>query len=124
MEIELKLHRETLLVRLRGELDHHSSGQLRQAVERDLEKGRARNVVFSLQGLSFMDSAGVGVLLGRYRRIKARGGRMAVCSATEAVSKLLKISGILSIIPLFSGEQEALEHMIMGREPQRRSEKL
>ncbi len=121
MEIELALHQANLLVRLQGELDHHWTGRLREAVDGELARDPVHNVIFNLQGLTFTDSSGVGVLLGRYRRIRERGGLMAVCSASEAVLKVLQIAGLPRIIPFFESEKEALEHMIMGRTPKRRS---
>jgi stage II sporulation protein AA (anti-sigma F factor antagonist) len=121
MEIEFALRQDNLLVRLQGELDHHQSGRLREAVDGAMERDPVKNLIFNMQGLSFTDSAGVGVLLGRYRKIRERGGRMAVCAVSGAVLKVLQIAGLPRIIPFFQSEAEALEHMVLGRPLKRRS---
>ena len=121
MELDNELHGDCLLVRIRGELDHHWSGRLRQSVDRALEERSANNLVLNLEGLSFMDSSGVGVLLGRYRRIAERHGRMAVCGVPPAVEKVLQISGVPRVIPFYKNEAEALRQISGKQPPGRRS---
>ncbi len=121
MEMEFVQRRSVLLVRLKGELDHHRAEQMRQKVDGELTRSRAAALLFNLAGLTFMDSSGVGALLGRYRRISAAGGRFAVCEVPPAVSKITEISGLARIIPFFEQEAEALQHLLLGAPPERRS---
>ncbi len=108
MEIQTQVHQHSLVVRVRGELDHHSAARVRQAVDSLLARGVARNLVLNLQGLSFMDSSGVGVILGRYRLVREKGGRMALCRVPEAVRRVLHISGVPKVIPVEESEEQAL----------------
>lgn len=114
MDVEIDLRPPVLLVRLSGELDHHQAELMREKVDRELDRHRPRAVLFNLGGLTFMDSSGVGALLGRYRRIGEAGRQMAVCAVPAAISRITEISGLARIIPFFEHEAEALQHLILG----------
>lgn len=109
MNIELELRRRTLIVRLDGELDHHSAEHLRNLVEQELNKELANAVLLSLDGLTFMDSSGLGVILGRYRRLNQSGGKMAACCLKPQVQRIFELSGLSRIMNLYRTEEQALE---------------
>ncbi len=121
MDVEIDLRPPILLVRLSGELDHHQAVRMREKVDRELARSRPRAVLFNLCGLTFMDSSGVGALLGRYRKLAAAGRHMAVCEVPAAVSRITEMAGLARIIPFFDHEAAALQHLILGApEPQKR----
>ncbi|MGI6357301.1 MAG: anti-sigma F factor antagonist [Bacillota bacterium] len=111
MNIQLELCRRVLIVRLSGELDHHTAGRLRDMVEQELDREVATSVLLSLQGLTFMDSSGLGVILGRYRRLNQAGGRMAACCLTPQVLRIFELSGLTRIISIYRTEEQALEQL-------------
>lgn len=121
MEIEFALRRSILLVRLRGELDHHWADRMRERVDRELARHPAGSLLFNLSGVTFMDSSGVGALLGRYRQISAKGGRMVICEAPAVIAKITEISGLARMIPFFEREADALQHLLLGGAHKRRS---
>ena len=92
-----------------GELDHHTAETLRKQVSDHLEQIDIRHIVMNLADLSFMDSSGLGVVLGRYKEIKQLGGEMIVCAISPAVKRLFDMSGLFKIIRLEQSEQRALE---------------
>ncbi|MGI5875683.1 MAG: anti-sigma F factor antagonist [Dethiobacteria bacterium] len=108
MKVQLIRRKDCLLVRLKGELDHHSSIGFKEAVERELQRDEIRNLVLNFEHLTFMDSSGLSVILGRYKQIKARRGKLVICSPGEHLKKILQIGGLLKIIPIYSSEDEAL----------------
>lgn len=73
MEIRFTNRGSTLIASFSGELDHHFAEYARNKIEGELLKATTRNVIFDLSGLSFMDSSGIGVLVGRYANIKKLG---------------------------------------------------
>ena len=91
-----------------GELDDHAADGLRAALDRELDKLALPRLVLDLGGITFMDSAGLGVILGRYRRIRERGGDMAIAAAPPAVGKLLAISGLHKLMRVYSRRQDAI----------------
>ncbi|MBS3939107.1 MAG: anti-sigma F factor antagonist [Peptococcaceae bacterium] len=108
MEIELKYRGNVLVVTLKGELDQHSADRFRDNVEKELDKEIAMHVLFNLSDLTFMDSSGLGVILGRYRRVNSAGGRMAACFVHPSVERLYNMAGLPRIIPSYDSEVHAL----------------
>ncbi|GIN08285.1 anti-sigma F factor antagonist [Shouchella clausii] len=97
------------MVRLEGELDHHSAKELRSQIEARLEN--IQHIVLNLAELSFMDSSGLGVILGRYKQIKANGGEMVVCAISPTIERLFEMSGLFKIIRLEESERFALQKL-------------
>ncbi|WP_088102325.1 anti-sigma F factor antagonist [Halalkalibacter urbisdiaboli] len=107
--IDLERKGSVLLVRLEGELDHHTAEELRGQVEAQLADADIKHILLNLEQLSFMDSSGLGVILGRYKQIKGNGGEMVVCAISPAVKRLFEMSGLFKIIRLEESEQFALQ---------------
>lgn len=97
-----------VVIRLKGELDHHAVEQIRNEIESRLEMNRYRGLVISFSGIDFMDSSGLGLILGRYRTMTQHQGKMALCEVSPALQKLFELSGILKIIPVLASEAEAI----------------
>ena len=98
MKIAKEYHGNVLVVAAAGELDHHTAGALKGCIQEELAKGRVRNLVLDFTGLSFMDSSGLGVLLGRYKKLKAGGNSMYIKNANRQIEKVFDVSGIYKII--------------------------
>jgi stage II sporulation protein AA (anti-sigma F factor antagonist) len=113
MDLEIVMQDQCLLIRVQGELDHHWAGKLRQDADQALEKHGAQNLLLNLEKLTFMDSSGIGVLLGRYKRVSGLGGQMALCRVSPSVSKVLEISGVPRLIPFYQNEAEALKKLAL-----------
>jgi len=97
-----------LVVRLAGELDHHTVETLRDEIEISLKETHYRGLVLSFEGIDFMDSSGLGLILGRYRTLSARNSRMALCKVNPSLSKIFELSGIHKIVPVYDNEESAL----------------
>lgn len=108
LQIDVEHARSALIVRLVGELDHHSAQTVKATLEEAIERGRASHIILSLKDLSFMDSSGLGVILGRYKQIANKGGKMVVCDVNQAVYRLFELSGLFKILQIEEDEQSAL----------------
>lgn len=97
-----------LVVSLSGELDQHTADELRTAIEKELDKDIARHMLLDLSQLAFMDSSGVGVLLGRFRRIHAQGGKMAAYALHPHLERLYELAALSRVIPAFAAEDTAI----------------
>jgi stage II sporulation protein AA (anti-sigma F factor antagonist) len=98
----------TLIASFSGELDHHFAEYARNKIEGELLKATTRNVVFDFSGLSFMDSSGIGVIVGRYANIIKLGGKVAIICKNPKICRILEMSGILKLIPVFESLDYAL----------------
>ena len=100
MEVKYSLVGERMYFYLIGELDEHYAKGAKDYMEAVLKKNpRINKVVFNMQELSFMDSTGVGMLLGRYKRLKKSGVQCFIEDPQVNVEKVLQISGIYEIMP-------------------------
>ena len=100
MEIKTKLYNKTLYVLLSGELDEHVAGRIRKNLDTlfDNEKG-FNQVVMDLSELEFMDSTGIGVLIGRYKKLKEFNKPIYITNPSVQAEKIFKLSGLYEIMP-------------------------
>mgnify|MGYP001025717472 FL=1 len=94
----------TTFIGLCGELDESTSVITRSALDKIIDASDSNKVILDLSSLKFMDSTGVGVLLGRYKRLKSKGSTVFIVSPNPTIDKLLKLSGIYEIMPLIDTE--------------------
>jgi stage II sporulation protein AA (anti-sigma F factor antagonist) len=111
LNIELVVKHDVLCIRLDGELDHHTAEELRLLASKAIEEENIRHIVLNLEQLKFMDSSGLGVILGRYKQIKQLHGEMVVCAISPSIKRLFDMSGLFKIIRLEESEQFALQRL-------------
>ena len=90
--------RDALTVRLTGELDHNAADGLRGELDGLIDETGARRLVLDLSGLEFMDSSGVGLIIGRYKRLSRRGGSVAVAGPDARIDKLFRMCGVYQVV--------------------------
>ena len=100
--------KDVLLVRLSGELDQCSASGIRRDLDALLQDVRVRHLVIDLNDMPFMDSSGLGVILGRYRALQVRGGTVSLMHLSPQVKRVYDLSGMARIIPVI-GDKEAAE---------------
>ncbi len=111
LQIEFEQVRRALIVRLKGELDHHTADTVKARMEEAISKEDTKHVILSLKDLSFMDSSGLGVILGRYKQITGKGGKMAVCDVNPSVYRLFELSGLFKIVSIQENERSAISSL-------------
>ncbi|NMA89925.1 MAG: anti-sigma F factor antagonist [Amphibacillus sp.] len=111
LEKKFLVHGDILLVRLKGELDHHEANELRRMWQNEMERNRIRHIILNLEQLTFMDSSGLGVILGRYKQIRQIDGEMVICSISPIVNRLFEMSGMFKIMRRAQGEEEAFSYL-------------
>ena len=100
MEVKCKLDKSKIFVYFSGEIDENSAGKARAQIDNVLESGTKFSMaIFDFSNTSFMDSTGIGMLLGRYKKLKKRGIPSYISNPTFAVNKVLQISGIYDVMP-------------------------
>ena len=97
MNVTIEKCGDELIAALAGEIDHHNSKQIREAIDAELERGGYKLVTFDLESVSFMDSSGIGIVLGRYKVVSKGGGRLRIINANRRVERILRMAGIFSI---------------------------
>lgn len=100
MLVNTKINRNNLFIYLEGELDHSVAGNLRAALDDCIQSTKVKNVILNMKKLSFMDSTGVGLILGRYQKLKNKNIGLYIDEPSAQIDKVLKVSGLYSIIPI------------------------
>ena len=100
MKFESRRAGENLYIYLDGELDEHTVADVRREADRLIdEHAGASRAIFNLAGVRFMDSTGIGFLIGRYNRIKKYGMGMYLENPNAGADKVLWLSGVYSLMP-------------------------
>lgn len=94
-----------MTIQMPKEIDHHCAKDLRQDIDRMIEVSHARKLVFDFSQTEFMDSSGIGVLIGRCRNLGYSGGSVQAVHVNDRVQKIFMVSGLNKLIPIVA-EQE------------------
>ncbi len=100
MNIEFDETNKLLSIYIAEEIDHHTAEKLRRKMDYEITRFMPRKVVFDFSKVTFMDSAGIGLLIGRYKLVKMLGGTTKITNASQVVKKVLEMSGVVRIIPV------------------------
>ncbi|MCR4442265.1 MAG: anti-sigma F factor antagonist [Peptococcaceae bacterium] len=107
MSFILHSKNRTLTVRVKGELDLVTAGEFRETVDKALDEMVAQNLIIDMGRVTFIDSSGLGVILGRYRKVKAKGGQVILIGLNPNIKRILEMSGVQSFIPVCASEADA-----------------
>ena len=100
METEYQKEDKLLIFKITEELDHHTVEKIRRRADYEIEKHIPRKVILDFNKVSFMDSAGIGLILGRYKNISLLGGKLEVVNVSNQVIKILNMSGLSRLIEI------------------------
>ena len=95
--VDITYKNGVVTARLYGEIDHHIAPKLRSEIDMKCESVRPAKLVLDFSGVSFMDSSGIGLIMGRYRCISLLGGRMEIVNIPPTLKKIITLSGIGSL---------------------------
>lgn len=100
--MESKFYEEDklLVFKVTDEIDDCTAQSIRRKADFEIEKYMPKKVVFDFNSVTFMDSAGIGLLIGRYKFTNMLGGKLEVANLTQSVKKIFEMSGILKLIPV------------------------
>lgn len=108
MQLKITRDPERLTAALIGELDHHTAGEVREKIDAAILEGRCQQLVLDLSGLTFMDSSGIGLIMGRYRLIRSLGSTMRLCGATKRMETVLRLAG-MEKLPIWETNTERMQ---------------
>ena len=107
LSVQMALKKNMLIIRLKGELDQASAEKLKYRVSEVIDKYRIKNLVINMNEVPFMDSSGIGFIIGRYTQIKNRNGKIIVCMMNDSIERIFNLSGLKRICYVARTEEEA-----------------
>ncbi|NLJ97076.1 MAG: anti-sigma F factor antagonist [Clostridiales bacterium] len=106
-----EISQRCLIIRLDGELDHHNAIKIKDKADKMIERHHIKHIIFDFSDANFMDSAGIGVIMGRYKKVIFIGGKIAVVKVNSAVDRIFRLSGLYKIIDKYDTVETALNHL-------------
>lgn len=106
MKLEFKSDKDKLYVKIVGELDLSVASSFRLELDQNLDMKQARHLVLDFSQVDFIDSSGLGVILGRYKRLAEIGGTVQICGVPEQIEKILVLSGLNRIMDIKGQENK------------------
>lgn len=103
--MQYQVQENCLTIFLPQEVDHHQAEKIRKTADRVIEKNHIKYVIFDFERTEFMDSSGIGAIMGRYRIIQLIGGEVWAVHTNERMKKVLTLSGVTKIMQIYEEEK-------------------
>lgn len=110
-KVHYELIGNCLVIYVTDDLDHHAVTSLREYSDGLIDAGNIKHIIFDFARVGFMDSSGIGLIMGRYKKVMFLGGRAAVTRVGDVVNRIFTLSGLYQIIEKYDTVEEAL-HML------------
>ena len=109
MEVKYYSQEKLLIFKITEEIDECKVKNIRRRADYEIERFMPKRVVFDFDSVTFMDSAGIGMIIGRYKQVALIGGTMLLANLTESVRKIFEMSGVLKLIPEVNLQKDYFE---------------
>ena len=106
MNVKHFIEDKILLFEITEELDHHQTEKIRNRADYEIQRFMPERVIIDFLRVNFMDRAGIGLVIGRYKQVSAMGGRLELLNVNDKIKKIFEMSGILKIIPIIDVKLE------------------
>ena len=106
---------EVLRVEILGEIDHHTAATVREQIDEGMYTSRPKEVRLDLSDMRFMDSSGLGLIMGRFNTVKAIGGTLTVADPNEGIEKIMNLAGLERIVRIVHSNQRKSSPDITNR---------
>lgn len=100
MHVEYKKEDKLLILKIEEEIDHHTTEKIRKRADYEIQVHIPKKVIVDFSNVTFMDSSGIGMLIGRYKLVSMFGGNMSMINVKPAIKKVFEMSGVLKLIPI------------------------
>lgn len=111
MYLKFQKEDEKLIVFMMGELDHHSAEEVRSKIDDRLDRESINKLILDFKDVSFMDSSGIGVVIGRYKKIVTNKGSICIVNVNSSVKRVFDLSGMFKIIKVYENLEQALKNI-------------
>ena len=102
----LEMKGSDMVIIVPAELDHHRAEQIRREADRIMTGRQVQRIIFDFQNTVFMDSAGIGMIMGRYKLVQSQGGTVIAIHVNDRVRRILTLSGIHKIVAMYEAAPE------------------
>ena len=100
METSYQEKDKLLIFEMTEEIDHHTTEKIRRKMDHEIQRYMPKRVLFDFNSVTFMDSAGIGMLIGRYKIARMFGASVELINVKPSIKKIFEMCGVLKIIPI------------------------
>jgi len=100
MQVKYIKEDKQLIIKIDEEIDHHSSEKIRKRADYEIQVHIPKKLIFDFKNVTFMDSSGIGMLIGRYKLVSMFGGKTSIVNVNAPIKKVLEMSGVLKLISI------------------------
>ena len=100
MNVDYKERDKLLIFEITEEIDHHTTEKIRRKMDNEIQRYMPKRTIFDFNNVTFMDSAGIGMLIGRYKIARMFGGSLELVNVKPSIKKIFEMCGVLKIIPI------------------------
>ena len=108
MGVRVSSYGQTLTAFIEGDIDHHTAKDIRDAIDNYAEKHRPQVLEIDFSGVQFMDSSGIGLIMGRFKLMNALKGKLKVVNVPKGLERMVKLSGLMAL-GIFEKEEKQRE---------------
>ena len=101
--IDVRTSSKETVVFLSGEIDHHNAAFLRMGIDKMIHEKRPRRLVLDLSSIRFMDSSGLGLIMGRFSLVRELGGELIVRDPSESIMRICRLAGLERMVKIEKG---------------------
>lgn len=115
MQIQCSVSGSCLLIFLSGEMDHHSCDSARRSIDEEYHRHGATHIIFDCENINFMDSSGLGLIMGRYRLASSLNGRVMVSHVSSQLDRIFTLSGLYKLVKKVPDAATAIKMLEGGK---------
>jgi stage II sporulation protein AA (anti-sigma F factor antagonist) len=108
MNIDFEYVDRLLILKINGDIDHHTCEEIRSKIDKEITIKNPKSILFDMEHVGFMDSSGIGVLIGRYKLISNSGGKAGMINVKPQIMRICEICGLQKIIRIYTGKKQAI----------------
>lgn len=94
MGVNIEYSNEVMSAYLDGDIDHHSAKEIRETIDEGVQKKKPHLLILDFRNVSFMDSSGIGLVMGRYRLLQITRSRLEIANVSQQTKKVMKLAGL------------------------------
>ena len=107
MDVKFTMKNRCLIAKPVGEMDHHTCERIRMRIDREYDEQGALHIIMDLKGIDFMDSSGIGLIMGRYRKAAMMGGKVILVHVSDKLDRVFAMAGLYKILKKATDIKEA-----------------
>lgn len=111
MEAVFRAYEDILIVKVTGDIDHHTASGLRDGIDESMKKYGCVDLLMDFSNVEMMDSSGIGVILGRYKKMSGSKGRICISGCSALAERILEMAGVFSLVKKFEDEKSAVDFL-------------